>query len=45
VKDGGNTGNAFGKKNWWIWPAIIVMIAALSILTYKLTGEMKREKV
>jgi hypothetical protein len=33
------------KKNWWIWPAIIAMIVVLSMLTYKLTGEMKGAKV
>lgn len=29
------------NNNWWIWPAIIAVIALLAFLTFKLTAEMK----
>jgi hypothetical protein len=49
-----NTGNIIAIKlqevkqaviknnNWWIWPCIIAIIAALGLLTYKLSGEMEK---
>jgi len=31
------------NKNWWIWPTIILAGLVLSFLTYRLTGDMKKQ--
>ena len=39
--------NNFNKKgedkNWWIWPTIILAGLVLSFLTYRLTGDIKKQ--
>jgi len=30
-------------KNWWIWPSIILAGLVLSFLTYRLTGDIKKQ--
>ena len=32
------------NKNWWIWPAVILMVIVLALLTYRLMGDMKKTK-
>lgn len=32
------------EKNFWLWPAIVVMIIAMGLLTYKLLADMKKEE-
>jgi hypothetical protein len=32
------------NKNWWIWPAVILMVIVLTLLTYRLMADMKKNK-
>lgn len=32
------------SKNFWLWPAIVVMIIAMGLLTFKLLRDMNRER-
>jgi hypothetical protein len=33
------------NKNWWIWPAVILMVIVLALLTYRLMGDVKNSKI
>lgn len=35
---------ATSNKNWWIWPAVILMVIVLALLTYRLMNDMKKVK-
>jgi hypothetical protein len=37
--------SATSNKNWWIWPAVIIMMIALTLLTYRLMGDIRKAKV
>ncbi|HWI92059.1 MAG TPA: hypothetical protein VNT20_12335 [Flavisolibacter sp.] len=32
------------NKNWWIWPAVILMVIVLALLTYRLMSDIKKTK-
>jgi hypothetical protein len=38
-------GNANNNKRYWLWPAIVVMIGILGLLTVKLMREMRKKNV
>jgi hypothetical protein len=32
------------KEGWWLWPAIVLMVGVLGLLTYRLVGEVGRKE-
>ncbi len=45
VANTGDVGKTNDNKRMWLWPAIIVMIGILGLLTMRLTTEMKKKNI